>query len=159
MSPAVIEFEAINSSPECGSSAMSAKRFHPRWRWALIPGPTDLAQPMSSLDLQDVTLFSPAEIVESFLCFPGIRLLHAAAPSWWQWSARWKAGDDFIEIGMTLFEDEAQSWGGSPITANCSLDAIESLWSHLQARHRGIWLHDPDCVIHTPDSFRRTTVA
>jgi hypothetical protein len=55
---------------------------------------------------------------------------------------------------MTLFEDEQESWGGSPITADCSLDAIQAFWSHLQSRHRGVWLHDPDCIVHTYDSFR-----
>jgi len=64
-----------------------------------------------------------------------------------------------IELGMTLFENEAQSWGGSPITADCSLADIEALWSHLQSRHRGVWLHDPDCIIHTHDSLRDTAAA
>ena len=138
---------------------MSTTRFQTRAQWSLIPGPAELAQPMNSQDLQDIEVFSPTAIAESFLSFPGVQLLHPPTPSWWEWRARWESGGDFIEVGMTLFEDDAQSWGGSPISADCSLDDIEALWSHLQTRHRGVWLHDPDCIIHTHDSLRHTTAA
>jgi hypothetical protein len=114
---------------------------------------------MSSQDLQDIEEISPAAIAESFLSFPGMRLLRPSTPSWWEWRARWESGSDFIEVGMTLFEDEAGSWGGSPITADCSLDDIEALWSHLRSGHRGVWLHDPEGVIHTRDSLRPTPAA
>jgi hypothetical protein len=132
----------------------TATRFQTSEGWSLIPGPGQLAEPMNSQDLQDIEVHSPVAMAESFLSFPDMRLLHPATPSWWSWRARWERGADFIEVGMTLFEDEAQSWGGSPITANCSIDAIEALWSYLQSQHRGVWLHGPDCVIHTQDSFR-----
>ena len=114
---------------------------------------------MNSQDVQDIEMHPPKAIAESFLGFPGMRLLHPSTPSWWEWRARWESGPDFIEVGMTLFEDEAQSWGGSPISADCSLDAIVALWLHLQSRHCGVWLHDPDCIMHTHDSLRDTMAA
>jgi hypothetical protein len=138
---------------------MNTIRFQAKGSWSIIPGPAELAQPMCSQDLQDIKVFSPASVAESFLAFPGVRLVHPPIPSWREWRARWESGCNFIEVGMTLFEDEQQSWGGSPITAECSLDNIEALWLHLQARHRGVWLHDPDCTIHTHDSFRQTMAA
>jgi len=138
---------------------MSTTRFQTLGQWSFIPGPAVLAHPMNSQDLQDIEEISPTEIAESFLSFPGVRLLQPRTPSWWEWRARWESGSAFIEIGMTLFEDEPQSWGGSPITVDCSLDDIEGLWSHLQSRHRGVWLHDPDCIIHTHDSLRHTPAA
>ena len=122
--------------------------------WSLIPGPVALAEPMNSQDLQDIKTYSPALIAESFLGFPGMRLLHPPSPSWWEWQAQWESGADFIEVGMTLFEEEPESWGGSPVIADCSLDAIEALWSHLTSRHAGVWLHDPHCTIHTQGSLR-----
>lgn len=138
---------------------MGTTRFQTRGKWSLIPGPAELAQSMNSQDLQDIEEISPAAVTESLLSFPGMRLLHPPTLSWWEWCARWESGSDFIEVGMTLFEDEAESWGGSPITTDCSLDDILALWSHLQSRHRGVWLHDPDCIIHTQDSIRHTTAA
>ena len=109
---------------------------------------------MNSVDLQKIE-FCPAEaIAKSFLSFPGVRLLHPAKPSWWEWRARWESRTDFIEIDMTLFDDEGQSWGGSAITADCSFDQIDALWSHLQSDNRAIWLHDPECIIHTHASLR-----
>lgn len=128
--------------------------FRTKEQWAFIPGPSELLQPMDSQELQEIELLSPTAIAESFLCFPGTRLLSPPMVSWWQWRARWESGTAFIEVGMTLFEDEAQSWGGSPIVADCQPADIEAIWSHLQARHRGVWLHDSDCTIHTRDSFR-----
>jgi hypothetical protein len=129
-------------------------RFHAREDWSIIPGPAQLSQPMNSQDLQEVATYSAAEIAESLLGFPGMRLVHASTPSWWEWRARWKSGRDFIEVGMTLFDDELQSWGGSPLRADCAIDAITALWSYLLSRHRGVWLHDSDCWVHTKDSFR-----
>src|SRR6266536_2440219 len=111
------------------TSMSTRTRFQTRGRWSLIPGPAELAQPMNSQDLQDMEVHSPAAIAESFLSFPGVRLLQPPTPTWWKWRARWESGSAFIEVGMTLFEDEAQSWGGSAITADCSLDDIEALWS------------------------------
>ena len=114
---------------------------------------------MSSLDLRDITYYPPAAIAESLLSFSGMRLLHDRTPSWWEWRARWESQAGFIEVGMALFEDQAHSWGGSPLTADCPFEMIESLWLHLQSRHRGVWLHDADCTIHTHDSFRHTIAA
>jgi len=85
---------------------------------------------MNSQDLQDMEAHSPAAIADSFLSFPGMRLLHLPAPSWWEWRARWESGTQFIEVGMTLFEDEAQTWGGSPITADCSLATVYKIRSY-----------------------------
>jgi len=129
-------------------------RFHAREDWSIIPGPAQLSQPMSSVDLQEVATYSAAEIAESLLDFPGMQLVQAATPTWWTWRARWESGRDFIEVGMTLFDDEARSWGGSPLRADCAIDAITALWSHLLLRHRGVWLHDSACRVHTQDSFR-----
>jgi hypothetical protein len=131
-------------------------RFRAKGQWSLIPGPAKLNQPLNSQDLQEIEQLSAERIAESFLSFRDMRLIHAAAPSWWEWRARWASAGDFIEIGMTLFGDETQSWGGSPITADCSAAHIDELWSQLRSRHRGIWLHDADCIIHTPESFRNT---
>jgi len=133
----------------------SAARFQTTGNWSFIPGPKKLSKPMNSVNLHDIELCPAEEIAESFLSFPGARLVHPAKPSWWEWRGRWQSGSDFIEIDMSLFDDEAQSWGGSGVTADCSLDQIEALWSHLQARNRAVWLHDPDCIIHTCDSLRK----
>lgn len=136
---------------------MGIKRFKTLAGWALIPGPAELMDSMSSQDLQFIQVFSPVSIAESLLSFPRMRLLQSPSSSWYAWRARWESDRDFIEIGMTLFEDELESWGGSPISADCRFDQIEALWLHLQARHHGVWLHDPNCVIHTRESLQSAT--
>lgn len=137
----------------------SSARFITTKPWSFIPGPADLVQPINSQDLQDIPLYLPDAIAESFLRFPGMQLVHLPTPSWWEWLARWESNSDFIEVGMTLFDGEQQSWGGSPIQANCSLHAIQSLLSHLRSRHSGVWLHDPECVIHTERSLIDTVTS
>jgi hypothetical protein len=109
---------------------------------------------MSSVDLHDIEFCSAESIAKAFLSFPGARLIHRAKPSWWEWRGRWESGADFIEIDMSLFDDEGESWGGSAIMADCSVDQIDALWSHLQSENPAVWLHDPECMIHTHASFR-----
>jgi hypothetical protein len=136
----------------------ASARFHTQQGWSLVPGPAEVARPINSQDVKDIELYPVAEIAESFLSFPGMRLLSTPAASWWQWQARWESNRDFIEVRMTLFDDENPIWGGSPISADCTVCAIEALWLHLQSRHQGIWLHDPDCTMHTHDSFSAMAV-
>src|SRR5262249_53664382 len=104
-------------------------RFQTQQQWSLIPGPRRLARPMDSQDMQDVQLYPVVVIADTLLTFPGMRLLTPKEPSWWEWRARWESDHDFIELGMTLFDDKVPNWGGSPITADCTPNAIDALWS------------------------------
>jgi len=120
-------------------------RFHANLDWALIPGPVDQTRPMASTDIQRLVEL-PADIVaESFLAFPGMRLVQPAEPNWWAWRARWESADGFIALHFTLFDELGDIWGGSNITADCPSSALVSLLYHMNQQHPGIWLHDPDC--------------
>ena len=130
------------------------RRFQAKGNWSFIPGPAKLREPISSVDLREIEFCSAESIAKSFLSFPDSRLVHPARPSWWEWRGCWQMGPDLIEIDMTLFDDEGQSWGGSAITADCSLEQIDALWSHLQSGNAAVWLHDPECIIHTHASLR-----
>jgi hypothetical protein len=132
----------------------TSARFHSQRQWSLIPGPVKLTQPMRSDDLQEFESIPVIAVAESLLSFPSMRLLSPAQPTWWQWQARWESGSDFIDVAMTLFEEPVLTWGGSPLYADCAAESIEALWSHMQSRYRGVWLHDENCVIHTRNSFR-----
>jgi hypothetical protein len=131
-------------------------RFQAQRQWSLIPGPKVLVRPLHSQDVQDLELYAASGIAETLLSYPGMRLLSPAEPSWWKWRARWESGHDFIELGMTLFDDEALTWGGSPLSAECTSETLEALWLHVQSRYPGVWLHDPQCTVHTRESFRST---
>src|SRR5579871_3570899 len=87
--------------------------------WALIPGPVIMNDPRSSVDLDNLVMYPPATVATSILAYPGTMLSLPAEPSWWEWRARWQNHERYIEIDMTLFEDEQQSWGGSELTAEC----------------------------------------
>jgi len=124
--------------------------------WSLIPGPWHILDPpASSIDLHDVASYEPQEVADSILSYPGCRLLKHASPTWWDWRAEWRGGDRFIEVGMSLFETEPPSWGGSEVEALCELEDVMGLWTWLRKRFRAIWLHNRECEIHTPETFRR----
>jgi hypothetical protein len=125
--------------------------------WSFIPGPLT-RPPESSLELHDLVGYAPESVAEAFLSYPGMQLLHPADPSWWEWKARWGRDERFIELDMSLFETEPVTWGGSTITAHCSLDDLMRLWEAVRTRCQAVWLHNGDCEIHTPDSLRRLFV-
>src|SRR5262249_41274393 len=119
-------------------------RFQTQHQWSLIPGPRRLARPVNSQDVQDVQLYAVVMIADTLLSFSGMRLLTPEEPSWWKWRARWESDHDFIELGMTLFDDKVPNWGGSPIHADCTPDAIDALWSYMQSRHPAVWYTSPN---------------
>lgn len=126
--------------------------------WAFSPGPEQMDEPTNSQFADEISEHSAKSIAASLLAFPGTELLYPVDPSWYQWKARWQDGDRFIGLDMTLFDDE-ETWGGSEIEADCLAGDIVECWSFLQARHSGIWLHAPDCTMHTQQSFLKGLLA
>ena len=123
--------------------------------WALVPGPVDIQVPFSSLDLRKQVEYSPADIAKSLLQYTGMHLLSEAKPTWWDWKARWEGDEQFLELDLTLMGKSEDIWGGSEICSDCSAEVVIALWEHLKTTHPGIWLHSPDCVMHTVSSFRK----
>jgi hypothetical protein len=95
--------------------------------WALIPGPVNQIRPMSSLDLQEIVELPAAEVAESFLAFPDMRLVQPAEPDWWAWRARWESPEGFIALHFTLFDELGDIWGGSKFASDCPPSALISL--------------------------------
>ena len=120
--------------------------------WSFIPGPLS-DPPASSVILQEITEYAPADIADAILGYPGTRLVHPDSPSWWEWKASWEDGNGRIDLNLTLFEIEPPAWGGSQLTAFCGRRDVLALWMHLRASHPAIWLHGPDCSIYTPEAF------
>lgn len=122
--------------------------------WSFIPGP-EWDPPETSLNLQDLIEYPPGDIAEAFLAYPGMKSQNLGTPSWWEWSARWQREDETIEVGMSLFENEPESWGGSPLKGRCSVERLLSLWESIREKFPAVWLHNNECEIHTPESFKR----
>lgn len=122
--------------------------------WALVPGPAK-NPPTSSVVLSDLTLHSPGTIAEAILSFPGMEQKGSEGGDWWSWSASWQSGIRHISIGMTLFETDPVSWGGSPLSGTCELADILGLWKAIGMQCAGVWMHNTNCDIHTPDSFEQ----
>ena len=109
-------------------------------------------EPTNSQWAPEIAEHSPESLALAILAFPNVRVLHPAEPTWWEWKAEWRSDGRSITMNMTLFE-EPEFWGGSEIVVDCLAGDFLELWSFLQARLSGIWLHDPDCVMHTQGSF------
>lgn len=132
---------------------MSSRVFHLD-DWFFIPGPTE-HPPDSSLDLKELVEYSPGEIAETILSFLGMILQNPGRPSWWDWLARWHLEGESIDVGMSLFETEPESWGGSPLLGRCSANHLLFLWESIREKFPAVWLHNNECEIHTPNSFRQ----
>ena len=120
--------------------------------WCLIPGPAE-NPPSSSVALDHCVDYAPDIVASTFLAFPGMRLVHDANPSWWDWKACWQAGGELIEVDMSLFETDPPTWGGSLIRGYCQLDEFLAFVHHVRHRLPGVWLHNSECEIHSPESF------
>jgi hypothetical protein len=127
-------------------------------KWSFTPGPAE-NPPGSSLDLRDLIEYPPEVVAEAILAFPKMRVLESAPGDWWHWWAAWSHGDRRIGVGMSVFETEPVSWGGSPLQGACELADILELWEVIRSRCPGVWMHNSDCAIHTPDSSRRLFMA
>lgn len=109
-------------------------------------------EPTDSQIVCDISQHSAQSVAASLLAFPNTVMVHPADPSWYQWKAHWQNGNRFIDLNLTLFDDE-ETWGGSEVEADCLAGDVIKLWTLLQARHSGVWLHAPDCTMHTQESF------
>ena len=127
-------------------------------KWSLIPGLTS-DPPSSSLNLNGLIEYSPVVVAEAISAFPGMVVQKKAEPSWWHWRATWQAADRHIGVGMSLFETDPVSWGGSPLQGICDVSDILGLWDFVRRRCPGVWMHNSDCEIHTPETFKRLFVS
>jgi hypothetical protein len=126
--------------------------------WSLVPGP-HVHAPSSSVDLHEVTLYAPELVAEAILAFPGMKLLRRADPTWWEWSARWEQSGRWIEVGITLFDTEPPAWGGSGLAGICELADVLDLWMAVRSRAPASWMHNTNCEIHSPESFKQAAVS
>src|SRR5437879_3306053 len=101
--------------------------------WSFIPGPLE-NPPGSSLDARDLVEYPPEVVAEAILAFPNMRVEQSADGNWWQWLATWSLGERRIDVGMTLFETEPVSWGGSPLQGDCEVADILGLWEVVRRR-------------------------
>ncbi len=109
---------------------------------------------MNSTRLYDLVEYPPEVIAEAILAaFPGIDVENSEEPTWWDWHAKWQNGDDQIEFGMSLFDTDPISWGGSPLQGVCSVSSFLDAWKKIRENCPGVWMHYEDCEIHTPASF------
>jgi hypothetical protein len=121
---------------------------------SFIPGPAS-DPPRDSLQLHDIIEHPVEDMASAFLSFPGMRLLNPGEPTLWEWQAEWRRNDSVIVVGMSLFDTDPVSWGGSDIRGSCSLAEILDLWNTVRHRCMGVWIHAADCAIYTPESFAR----
>jgi hypothetical protein len=122
--------------------------------WYFIPGPTS-DPPGSSLDLRDLIEYPPQVVADAVLAFPGMTVPNPRSPDWWQWWAEWRFGEKHIGVGMTLFDTDPVTWGGSPLQGVCEVSDVLRLWQTIRDRCPGVWMHNSNCEIHTPESFQR----
>src|SRR5262249_18699968 len=94
---------------QCQSHAHAGPR-----RMVVHSGPAS-DPPGSSLNLRDLIEYTPKDVADAILAFPGMTLQSECIPNWWQWWAEWRMGKRHIGVGMTLLDTEPVAWSGSPM--------------------------------------------
>lgn len=123
--------------------------------WDLSPGPLT-NPPKYSFDLNHSVDYPPEVVADATLNFPGMRLVHEAEPTWWEWVARWERDQRWIEVGFSLSEPpepDEPCWQGSGLRGACELPDILGLWFTIRSTVPACWMHNSNCEIHSPESF------
>jgi hypothetical protein len=143
-----------------------AERYLDPTECSFVAGPLELPERFSSVALHSSIYYTCETIEEAFLVAPGARLIHRATPSWEQWLARWESGRRYVEVAMTLcevapegFEGHSLVWGGSFIKMHCLLQDFLGFWEAVRGPCPGVWLHDTETLMWSPDSFAREVIA
>ncbi|HEV7280266.1 MAG TPA: hypothetical protein VGN57_08650 [Pirellulaceae bacterium] len=126
--------------------------------WNLMPGPIH-EPPRSSVELYESEEYPPRLVAEAILAFPGMRLVRPAEPTWYEWRAAWRDGDDQFEIDMSLYDVDPPLWGGTGVVGYCSVEAFVRFCRHVRERLPGVWLHNSACEVHSPESFAAQVVS
>ncbi|HZZ80323.1 MAG TPA: hypothetical protein VFE62_17560 [Gemmataceae bacterium] len=128
---------------------------------SLVPGPAHIKQPLYSFEVYDeIELHAPEMVAAVILSIPGMQRSNSAEPASWDWNALWEDGDRHLELDFTLLEpDEGVFWGGSNLQGRCRQSDLMKIWSALRKRLKGVWLHDAECRLWTPESFKRRKIA
>jgi len=120
--------------------------------WSLIPGPDKVEDHLSSIGLGEIAEYDPHGIAIAFLAIPGMKLIHEANPSWYEWSAWWEQTNRWIGVGMSVF-DVTGFWGGSELKTDCYISDVVALWLRVQEAYPAVWLHSPECRIYAANAF------
>jgi hypothetical protein len=133
---------------------------------SFVAAPANLPERFSSVALNDSELYPPEVIAEAFLAVPGTGLLHPAEPGWDEWRARWQEGSRYIEVDMMACQVEPELcggysllWGGSGIKMHCLLSDLLAFWQRVRSRCPGVWLHDTETVMWSPETFAQEVAA
>jgi hypothetical protein len=128
---------------------------------ALVPGPSHIDQPLYSFQVYDeIVGHDPDEVAAALLAIPGMRRSNSAEPASWDWAARWEDGDRWLDLDFTLMEpDDGVVWGGSNLRGRCRQSDLMNIWAALRNRFDGIWMHDAECRLYTPESFAERKIA
>ncbi|QDU43610.1 hypothetical protein Mal52_20860 [Symmachiella dynata] len=134
--------------------------------FSLVGGPIDLPDPAYSFDDNwKSEIYTPKEIADAILAVSQVRLVHDAKPAWSAWVARWESGDHHIEFDITdcPFDPDNEIrpgitsyWGGSKFETHCTMLELLNVWRGIQKRCPGVWLHNTDCRMYSPESFQKT---
>jgi hypothetical protein len=106
---------------------------------------------------EDLVLHAPDEVATALLTIHGMKPCNTAEPTSGNWSARWEEADRYLDLDFTTMEPEFGQvfWGGSNLRGKCYVSDLIRIWATLGERFEGVWLHDAECHLFTPEGFAR----
>lgn len=130
---------------------------------SLVDGPIELPDlAYSFADNWKPELYTADEIAAAISSVPNVHVVHGADPDWEAWDARWELDGNFIHFDIIECPIHADNstrpgltsyWGGSKFETSCTMQQLLDVWRRIQSTCPGVWLHDTDCRMYSPESF------
>jgi len=121
---------------------------------ALIPGPAEIPQPFSSVNVQCIAEYTATEITDALLEIKFIELKTTDINSMWDWKAEFTNSSASIVFEMTCMGESDEFWGGFQLQGYGNKEHILSVWEALNAKgFTAVWIHDADCNMYTREGF------
>ena len=122
--------------------------------FALIPGPDEIPQPYSSVNVQSIAEYTSTEVADALLEIECIELQSTNSSSMWEWKATLKNSSANITIEMTCMGESDEHWGGFQLNGYGKKEYILKVWGALKAKgFIAVWLHDDECNMYTREGF------
>jgi len=121
---------------------------------ALIPGPAEIPQPFSSVNVKSIVEYSSTEVTDALLAIESIEIQSLNIGSMWDWKATLKNSSANITFEMTCMGESDEFWGGFQLHGFGNKEHILNVWDSLKEKgFTAIWLHDDECNMYTRDGF------
>jgi hypothetical protein len=124
--------------------------------WSLIPGPFPWTQGLYSTCISEKHSFDKvavSDLIRRLNSEKGVVKTSEGEKIYWDYEYEFRFADGIIGFDVTLFEEPANTWGGSLFWGQFSADAFCHFWAIFEVLSPNVKVHSPECEILLRDDF------